>query len=535
MYVSFYASVVFAERARQRMREQRAAADRRKRRMRLAAFGVGGVFFMTSLPITFVAILLHSLIGYSSLIGSTMYSITAPAAIWGVFSMLLVVLPTDEDLIRGLSVYLAFLGLPNGWFFWSLAWRGLHPLTTANFWGESAVPSVQAMAFSLAAAALLPAWRDAFLAGLLPCRSTRVGPRAMTARACLSRIWLVLRLLFGKCGVLYMSAGAFESDLWPNYLVGAAVCLPAIVLRPSTRRYLQARLARLGASGGSDDAQLAALAALSGGGEKALARAQAAFRLLPFDKLTGPAELPGGGAAGGAGDALRERAVAASLGAEFSVFVSHSWHDSREGKWAALQQWAESDTAERGTAPLLWLDAACVAPEDAGALELLPLLVSGCQRFLILAGPTYAQRRTEEAVRESSAPHKILSFINPRLWCVVELFCFLKNGGDIDRVTVLPVVEASNEADEAAADATRALRRELGRFSVERARCSQERDTQKLLGCIVRARSATLSLAHVLVRRPSPRDVAGGWFRQVRVVQPGGAPHLLRPGFELRR
>ena len=77
-----------------------------------------------------------------------------------------------------------------------------------------------------------------------------------------------------------------------------------------------------------------------------------------------------------------------------------------------------------------------------------------------------------------------------RLWCVVELFCFLKNGGDIDRVTVLPVVEASNEADEAAADATRALQRELGRFSVQRARCSQERDTQKLLGCIVRARSA---------------------------------------------
>ena len=180
-----------------------------------------------------------------------------------------------------------------------------------------------------------------------------------------------------------------------------SILLSALALRPSARRYLQARLARLGASGGSDDAQLAALAALSGGGEKALARAQAAFRLLPFDKLTGADELPGGGVAGGAGDALRERAVAASLGAEHSVFVSHSWHDSREGKWAALKRWAERDTAERGTAPLLWLDAACVTPEDAGALELLPLLVSGCQRFLILAGPTYANRRAEEAVRKS--------------------------------------------------------------------------------------------------------------------------------------
>jgi len=48
MYVSFYASVVFQERARQRMREQRAAADRRKRRIRLVAFGGGLVVALAS-------------------------------------------------------------------------------------------------------------------------------------------------------------------------------------------------------------------------------------------------------------------------------------------------------------------------------------------------------------------------------------------------------------------------------------------------------------------------------------------------------
>ena len=126
-------------------------------------------------------------------------------------------------------------------------------------------------------------------AGVLPCRSTRVGPRAMTAPACLSRIWLVARLFAGVGGLLLVSDGATDSNTWPLYLAGAALLLTAVALRPSARRYLQARLARLGASGGGDDAQLAALAALSGGGEKALARAQAAFRLLPFDKLTGAA------------------------------------------------------------------------------------------------------------------------------------------------------------------------------------------------------------------------------------------------------
>ena len=54
---------------------------------------------------------------------------------------------------------------------------------------------------------------------------------------------------------------------------------------------------------------------------------------------------------------------------------------------------AASRVLVRFAAPLLWLDAACVAREEAGPLELLPLLVSGCQRFLILAGPTYANRR----------------------------------------------------------------------------------------------------------------------------------------------
>ena len=50
-----------------------------------------------------------------------------------------------------------------------------------------------------------------------------------------------------------------------------------------------------------------------------------------------------------------------------------------------------------------------------------------------------------------------------RLWCVVELFCFLKNGGDIDRVTVLSVFEARKDADEAEADEIHAAIRDLVR------------------------------------------------------------------------
>ena len=370
MYVSFYASVVFEERAG---------------RIRLVAFGGGLVAALASLAGVVVA-------DYES----SFLLIMTTALVWGVFAMLIAVLPTDEDLVRGLCVYMVLLLLPLGWYIWWLArpWSivVLNPWATTELL-ENSTWSALAIVISLLSSAGLQTWRDAFLAGLLPCRfNTRAGPLAMTASACLRRLWLVMRLCVGATGIQAAIAPLPDLD-WPNHLGGALILLSAIALRPSFRRYLQARLARLGASGGGEDAQLAALAELSGGGEKALARAVAAFRLLPFDKLTGADELPGGGVAGGAGDALRERAVAASLGAEFSVYVSHSWHDSREGKWAALKRWAERDTEVRGSAPLLWLDAACVAREEAGSLELLPLLVSGCQRFLILAGPTYANRR----------------------------------------------------------------------------------------------------------------------------------------------
>lgn len=148
--------------------------------------------------------------------------------------------------------------------------------------------------------------------------------------------------------------------------------------------------------------------------------------------------------------------------------MSHSWHDDREGKWAALEPWAVNIKEKRGASPLLWLDVACTAPEDKEALKLLPLLVSGCQSFLVLAGPSYAGR----------------------LWCVIELFCFLKNGGEIDFVTVLPVlareVVAAGGARKLVPGGMRlwALQSQLECFDVADAQCSKEQDTRRLLGCI---------------------------------------------------
>ena len=119
--------------------------------------------------------------------------------------------------------------------------------------------------------------------------------------------------------------------------------------------------------------------------------------------------------------------------------MSHSWHDPREAKWAALRAWAERYEAEHGALPMLWLDAACVAQDNSTdrSLALLPLYIAGCQRMVVLAGSTFIER----------------------LWCVIEIFCFLRMGGALDRITVVPVVEtdaADGSALAAASEASRA-------------------------------------------------------------------------------
>mmetsp|Transcript_48481 Transcript_48481/g.155902 ORF Transcript_48481/g.155902 Transcript_48481/m.155902 type:complete len:206 (+) Transcript_48481:2379-2996(+) len=179
-------------------------------------------------------------------------------------------------------------------------------------------------------------------------------------------------------------------------------------------------------------------------------------------------------------DALRERAVAASLGAESSVFVSHSWHDSRQGKWAVLKRWAERDTAERGTAPLLWLDAACVAPEDAGAAAAAPR-----QRLPALPHPGGADLREQAVVR--------------------------------GRALLLPQEWRRHRPCDRAARRRGQQRYGRGGGGRDKSAAARARAVQGGAGALF------AGAGHAEAAR-----LHRGWVRQVRVVQPGGAPHLLR-------
>ena len=41
------------------------------------------------------------------------------------------------------------------------------------------------------------------------------------------------------------------------------------------------------------------------------------------------------------------------------VFFSHSWHDAKEQKWAALTQWCQTFEQRHSHTPQLWFDKVC--------------------------------------------------------------------------------------------------------------------------------------------------------------------------------
>ncbi len=86
------------------------------------------------------------------------------------------------------------------------------------------------------------------------------------------------------------------------------------------------------------------------------------------------------------------------------TFLSHSWHDDKEQKWAALQRWCQTFEQRQGRAAQLWFDKVCINQSNiAEDLECLPIFLAGCNGMLVLSGRTYTTR----------------------LWCVLEVFIYI--------------------------------------------------------------------------------------------------------------
>ena len=159
------------------------------------------------------------------------------------------------------------------------------------------------------------------------------------------------------------------------------------------------------------------------------------------------------------------------------AFISHSWHDDGAAKFNALSAWASAFEAEHRRPPIVWLDKASIDQDDIEAsLSCLPVCshtlpsltlpslthalpslphqvyLAGCKQLLVLAGPTYVER----------------------LWCIVEVFTYLRMGGSPDRMVVVPL-------------AGQTQRLNFGEFDAEKAKCFSPEDKRKLLQAITMA------------------------------------------------
>ena len=147
-------------------------------------------------------------------------------------------------------------------------------------------------------------------------------------------------------------------------------------------------------------------------------RGKELFRKLPFSRLTAE-DLPGtskvlGGSSNGMSAAaqptkeLSDKTEKAILH-EVDAFISHSWSDDGDAKYARMTEWAA------GRDVSIWLDKACLDQRDIKtSLAGLPVFLAGCKQLLVLAGPTYASR----------------------LWCVMEIFVFVRMGGNREDMVV---------------------------------------------------------------------------------------------------
>ena len=177
----------------------------------------------------------------------------------------------------------------------------------------------------------------------------------------------------------------------------------------------------------------ATIAALLGNNDPATLVAEAVlrFRCISWSVLSAMPELIlGSGPLDGARASLRlyELSEPCQL-TKCDVFLSHSWHDSRTQKWAALTRWCLAFQTSNRRPPQLWFAKVCINQSHISAdLECLPIFLAGCNGMLVISGDTYTCR----------------------LWCVMELFVYvsMREDGEQDLPDVIFLGETDAESGE---------------------------------------------------------------------------------------
>ena len=108
-------------------------------------------------------------------------------------------------------------------------------------------------------------------------------------------------------------------------------------------------------------------------------------------------------------------------------------------------------------------DKACIDQIDPvkkqKGINCLPIFLAGCQTLLIVAGPTYCSR----------------------LWCVMEIFTFMRMGGSRKQIEVKMLMH-KDHMDPAAAK--KELKKQFAKFDAAKAECYLPEDKHRLLAIV---------------------------------------------------
>ena len=261
-------------------------------------------------------------------------------------------------------------------------------------------------------------------------------------------------------------------------VVATSWVLCGLVYTQSNVGRLRRWLGSLGKDGNAEQ-KAASVASLLGDGSVAqtLINAVQRFRAQPLSTLTINALLTSEPDA-----SLYANSVPVKLG-EVHAFVSHSWSDDGTLKYDMLHEWAHELGGDDDK--LVWLDKSCINQLDIDAsLSCLPVFLSGCQKLLMLIGPTYITR----------------------LWCVMEVFIFMRikdvgaTAGSKQLISELLTVKLLGDNTD--------LMPSLARFDAAKAQCYYDRDRQKLLA-VIEASFGTAAPFNQLVREVLNAQVIG--------------------------
>eukprot|EP00400_MALV-I_sp_L67-5_P000594 gene594-1013_t len=324
------------------------------------------------------------------------------------------------------------------------------------------------------------------------------------ARVALNRVWFLLRFVaFLPTGFFYLVYAMVmvllgdmvpwypDAEFYADVFMGVSWVIAAVVFTDERRRVIMGYLSRINTQGEADSA--AAVAALLGGrdAQDSLKLAQSRFRAIKLSDLT---EADFQCSDDDSKNSLFAKSTEVALGC-CDAFISHSWSDCGTTRYDALQIWALEFKEENGREPTLWLDKACIDQTDISAnLLCLPVFTAGCERLLILAGKTYTER----------------------LWCIIEVFVFIRMGGDLSRITVLPI-DMANESE---------AHKMFETVDAKECKCFLESDRQRLLGVVEQGfgnfHQFNDILRHVFTKRMST-VVHSRHFKHVAVVRPDGS------------